>query len=874
MDDDNKPSVETNFNHTPLEIEQYSEAEKLTGFCSFKDTEVLGALQILPHTTIGIFSGNQGGKTSSVAEHYVIRLFDSHKVKRKNELMRKVRCMSSSLPEDSSAEEQDNTQYLELKKRIPYELIEKDITARAKNLVVKRPFNLGKTIFEFRSSKQEIQDLGKIQISSLWHDEETPKPHREECKMRLLKENGDEIFTLTPINALCFDEDTEILTKRGWKRYDTILASDYILTYNIKEDHMEWKYMNRFFLDWYRGKMICFKNNSFDFCVTPEHKWVVCNDRRKNEFYLEKSNLLNTRHIIKRIAKRASSYPDNPCFEDEFISLAGWLVSDGSCGRNLVIYQSLTAYPQNCEKLDAISNKYCDQIRIQDNKYGGTFIDGKYWDGSGIMRRYRIIGDLRKRLKEILDEKSLKEDFICTLSDRQLQILFDAIVDGDGYRNESGGIRLNQRGNEKLIDNFQLISTLLGKLSHKSKWTDNRGKLIDGIHVYANSERYWPNTHVKNLDIKEYDYEGFIWCPSTENGTVVVRRNGCVSISGNTYTYDEIWQNACLIYRTKTIVDKFNLPRVEVKDTGFDIACIQMATDDNPELSPQAVDRLMEEHSDDPASYALRRYGIFKAVTGRIHKTYNPAVGYIDYRKYFPNGIPYSWFHARGIDYHESRIPWSVLWMSASPTNEWFYWQEFHPAIDGPNAYSTYDIAKAIVRKSGDFYYQLNLIDPLANKKQPNTLMSTTDDLNRHFDDFRNMEGLGTPAYWQGWDTKGTKGRDIVAMRFKNASRCGVPFNNTIREHGKTRYIPTLWICDTCPRTHRSILNWRYGEYVTAATKAVNDPKNQPQQKNSHDNMVMECLAKSEVLQYAYHYLKPMQSQNQNYSLTGRPIHA
>ncbi|MHC4951057.1 MAG: hypothetical protein ACYTEU_08755, partial [Planctomycetota bacterium] len=498
----------------------------------------------------GIFSGNQGGKTSTVAQHYVMRLlghypthdYNGNKLPDKNKLMKKVRCMSSSLPEDSSAEEQDNTQYLELKKRIPYELIEKDITARQKNLVVRRPAGLSteKTIFEFRSFKQELQDLGKIQLSSSWNDEEPPKAHREESRMRLLAEDGDEIFTLTP-------------------------------------------------------------------------------------------------------------------------------------------------------------------------------------------------------------EKSL------------------------------------------------------------------------------------------------------------------------------TYTFDEIWLNANYIYRTDAIVKKFNLKQEELKNTGHDIACIQMATDDNPELSPTAIDRIFKEVTD-PVVYNIRRYGVFAAIAGRIHKAYNPAVNYISFQKTFPDGIPYEWLHCIGIDYHESRTPWSVGWVSISPDDEWFLWQEFHPAIDGNNAYSTYDIARAIVRKNGHYNYTVTLIDPMANKKQANTLFSVTDDLNRHFDDFRRNEGLGTPLFWKGWDTKGTGGRDNIGMRFKNAVRCGKPFNNKVKERGRVRALPTLWICDTCPDSHKSILNWRYGEYVAAATKAVNDPKMEPQQKNSHDNMVLECLAKDATTQHAGLILKRPVTRNPKVaSITGRP---
>ena len=234
--------------------------------------------------------------------------------------------------------------------------------------------------------------------------------------------------------------------------------------------------------------------------------------------------------------------------------------------------------------------------------------------------------------------------------------------------------------------------------------------------------------------------------------------------------------------------------------------------------------------------------------------------------------IPANWLFCIGIDYHESRTPWSIGFMACSPENEWFLFRELHPAIDGSNAYNTYEIAKLILRNAGDYTYQVCLIDPLANKKQPNTGTSATEDLNRYLEQIRRDEGLGSSMYFEGWDTKGTSGRNEISMRFKNSTRCGKPFNNLVRERGKFRRLPTLWISHDCPKFNKSILNWCYGEYVTASVKAVNDPKPQPQQKNSHDNMCLEALAKDIRVLRAADLINnpPRQIRGRNRSITGR----
>jgi hypothetical protein len=504
-----------------------------------KTTPHLTALMAMDYDVIGNFSGNQGGKTWDFAYMYFLRTMGIHPINRLNYLARKIRCVSPSLPIAGGNDEQDNTQYLELKKMIPPELIEKDITARSQLLVVRRPDG-SKTIFDFKSHSQELQVFGRIQLSSCWHDEETPQDKRDECKMRLLAEGGDELFSLTPTNAL-------------------------------------------------------------------------------------------------------------------------------------------------------------------------------------------------------------------------------------------------------------------------------------------------------------------------------------------TYTYNEIWLRAEEIYRTPIIQKKFNLPERSFQNKGSGIGCVQMASDDNPTLNKETIDFLFS-HITDPDELAMRRYGIFKQMTGRIHKTYDPGSCYIDFNKIFDNGIPHNWMFAIGIDYHESRIPWSIGWVACSPENEWFLFQEAHPAIDGSNAYNTYEIAKLILRKSGDYRYSVSLIDPLAAHKQPNTGTSPKDDLNRHIATIRRDEGIGNDMYFEGWDTKGKHGRNEISMRFKNSARCGKPFNNIVKENGKITRLPTLWISHDCPQFNKSILTWCYGEHVSSNVKAVNDRKQVPQQKNSHDNMVLEALGKDVRLVNSSFLINnpPRQAMGRNRSITGR----
>jgi hypothetical protein len=79
---------------------------------------------------------------------------------------------------------------------------------------------------------------------------------------------------------------------------------------------------------------------------------------------------------------------------------------------------------------------------------------------------------------------------------------------------------------------------------------------------------------------------------------------------------------------------RFNLPEEEWPNKNTRVGCVQMATDDNPTLDPETIDFIFEDITD-PDELDLRRYGVFKQISGRVHKTYSPEVCYIDFGRLF-----------------------------------------------------------------------------------------------------------------------------------------------------------------------------------------------------------------------------------------------
>lgn len=345
----------------------------------------------------------------------------------------------------------------------------------------------------------------------------------------------------------------------------------------------------------------------------------------------------------------------------------------------------------------------------------------------------------------------------------------------------------------------------------------------------------------------------------TSGGDIIMTLTPALNFKG--WEYEDIYERARTIIRTKSVRDRMKLrydetlPSVQTTESKDDICVISAATDDNPVYKTLVsdinarlgTDYTVETYLDE--QYAMiadedivdvRRFGLFKQVSGRIHKNFDTRIHCIDINRYFIDGqLPSEWRYARLIDYHPV-VPWACMWVALSPHNECFVWNDWNP---NPGKNVIYDIALQLAILSRKYKYDLDLIDPLAGQKQTNTNLSPIDDMNRIFHELR-REDIGTGAYWRPWDTKSQRGREEVKTRLSNSLKAGVPFNNKIERYGKTEYLPTLWISNQCRSTILSMKNWRTEMWVDQARKTEKEEKETPIQRWSHFNMCLEAVFK------------------------------
>jgi len=312
------------------------------------------------------------------------------------------------------------------------------------------------------------------------------------------------------------------------------------------------------------------------------------------------------------------------------------------------------------------------------------------------------------------------------------------------------------------------------------------------------------------------------------------------------WSYDELFERASIYYRTEKLCNALSTERNPLRmgeetNLDTDIGVIQASSYDNPTLSNAVIEKMLET-IDDPDVKLTRLYGVHSQASGRVFKDFDYKIHLIDEKKYFPEGMYRSWKFARLIDYHEKN-PWACIWIALNPYNEAFVFEELSPS---PEKMVTLEVSHRLAEISGDFKYAINLIDPLAEKKQSNTSTSVREDINRHFLEFKREDKYPgfQGGFFQSWDTKSTIGRDAVRKRLKWARQVGVPFNNKIVENGATRYVPTLWILNNCKETAKSLKQWRYAEHGIRNAGTDKDSNEKTTQKFSHFPMCLEALFK------------------------------
>ena len=349
-----------------------------------------------------------------------------------------------------------------------------------------------------------------------------------------------------PLEWTCFDAETEMLTKEGWKNYQDIRVGDYTLAINPENREVQWKRVTNKFVKNYRGKMIKIgaknkRHTAVDVLVTPEHKLLVNTYGGLRIVRADSIPIHNTKLIrTGTFTGETREFVEVPEYVSEHVYPNGTVlktiqpavrVPTASFMRFLGVYLAEGYSSGNFVKIyPSRDNPHWNEIERILSEF--PFKHSTQSDGFQISSV-----QLCAYIKELgLEGKPAEEKFVPPqfkeLAPPYLEALMDAFALGDGHRHGRTNQLCHLSSSRRLAGDLQEMIIKTGKVANFRVQKQAEARSIGG-YIRKNDIYVLSPPSVKkdySLDsrvIGETHYEGIVWDVEVEDWhTLLVRRNG------------------------------------------------------------------------------------------------------------------------------------------------------------------------------------------------------------------------------------------------------------------------------------------------------------------------------------------------------------
>jgi len=360
----------------------------------------------------------------------------------------------------------------------------------------------------------------------------------------------------------CFDPDTELLTTRGWVRAADISPDEIVATLNPSTRMFEYQQIRRRHEYDFDGLLYAAAKRDVAFSVTPDHRQYAStgwdSDRRSFSFH-------TTADLVQKYARfdvltaadgwqgvcpevidvetatytQASSNhtgrnygtstrvlkPFTVQGTRKVIALAelfAHYVANGSVAEQPGTGGGIVIYGRECDEIDRL----CDLLGLSHSRYSDK--------RNGCPRTHvsggRTVGKLfRESCGSTYAHKQFPR-WVLDLPREILAVVWDILVRTDGHTYTSNR-QLFSTGSSVLAGQVQEI---LAKLGFSSAIKTQVVKAT-GTTCYAVYKKAGRPAIVHRSDVDKVAYTGKVYCVTTDNGIVYVRKNGIVHFSGNCY---------------------------------------------------------------------------------------------------------------------------------------------------------------------------------------------------------------------------------------------------------------------------------------------------------------------------------------------------
>jgi len=349
---------------------------------------------------------------------------------------------------------------------------------------------------------------------------------------------GNRFFMKLHHTAECFDDQTEVLTKRGWVSWVDARDDDEFAT--LDGGDLVYEQAERVVRSEYYGQLCCFEGRYLDYAVTPNHRlWLKSYNWQKEWGFREAGEVHGRRFSVQQFGPSAAG--NNPATTkigdddvdwDDYAELVGWWVTEGyakvtrrrAC---VMIYQSESANPEKLARIEELVARLPWPWHYYKVK-GEIF-------GVGISSR--ALAEHLKQYGTHSHNKRLPRHLLeGGLTGRQR--LFASMMDGDGNRQTTptGNMERFTTTSKGLADDFQELCVRSGfgaviRPVKPRKETHYLPAWTCGVALSRTTAQIDGDRNLGGFSLRMY--KGVVYCATMRTGMLYVRRNGKPMWSGN-----------------------------------------------------------------------------------------------------------------------------------------------------------------------------------------------------------------------------------------------------------------------------------------------------------------------------------------------------
>lgn len=345
------------------------------------------------------------------------------------------------------------------------------------------------------------------------------------------------------LHGHCVSESTEILTKRGWKKYNEVVIGEEVYSLNLTSGNLEDDVIKDIILKPnYSGKSYKLKSKGLDMEVTDQHR--VLFRGYKSRYRYSKAECFSKRGLV--VLPR-SGYYDNfggVDLGDNLLRLYIQLAADGNITES-GLFRFRLSKKRKIDRVEYLLSKLSIDFTKNVDKTGMTTINFR----SNLLSGWNIKG---------LDNKLINCNW------HQCAIIKDEYSRSDGNRD------LIFTSKESEVDILSHMFTINGYIvtTHMRSGHGFSVKPSYQLNVTSGTER--GVSKVKDR-IESVDNNGrLFWCVDTNNTNFIARNNGTIFITGNCHGQtvpDHRYYNCCVEH----LMARFHTPLATIEDIKIDI---------------------------------------------------------------------------------------------------------------------------------------------------------------------------------------------------------------------------------------------------------------------------------------------------------------